>query len=336
VDGPVVLPTLSLTDLAEYSNQGMTIQAPADWLVDLDAGGDTLFQIEIPGTNLLLTIEVDGALEFPSLLGVALFRSQAELLVSEFSAGAQLVESTTLHSTQGLPIAKLAFSEETEGAASAGAFYVVAPNESAYLLLAGGTQEEWDYAAAGVELIAESITFDEELITVTSAGDEPLVYTDGNETLEVEVPAGWYVIDTGDSLFPVVLAEPEVRYIAAVGTEASFGGDLEPLAEFVPAEGDFDAAQRDELIAAVVDLMNSAGNEMTVDEEQSDVFPREGAVMVRLVGEAEIDQGLTMPVVIYTDLRSAGAAVVALFGDIDSILAEEVVIFSLVESVTEL
>jgi hypothetical protein len=338
-DDPVVLTPPDLTDLAEYTNQGVTIQVPADWVVDLasDDGGP-IFIITIPGTEVFMSLEADDGLDFPSVLGVALFRSQAELLMAEFAEEADISESSTVYTPQGLPMAKLAFAGEADGEEAAGVFYVLAPNESAYLLVGGGTPEEWEPMAEGVQLIAESITFDEDLISLEAVGDEPMVHTDADEMVEVEVPAGWFVMDTGDEVFPVILAEPEVRYVAAVGAAAAYGEnfDISVFEEFLPTEGELDPELYDELIDTVVEVLSNSGSEMTLDEEQSDVFPRDGAVTVRVVGDAELEASLSMPVVIYADLRTDNLAMVAVFGDIESALADEDTILTVVESATGL
>jgi hypothetical protein len=235
-------------------------------------------------------------------------------------------------------MAKLAFAGEAGGEEAAGVFYVLAPNESAYLLVGGGIPEEWEPMAAGVQLIAESITFDEDLISLEAVGDEPLVYVDDGEMVMVEAPAGWFVMSTGDEIFPVILAEPEVRYVAAVGADAAYGEefDISVFEEFLPTDGELDPELYDELIDTVVEVLSNSGSEMTLDEEQSDVFPRDGAVTVRVVGDAELEAGLSMPVVIYADLRADNIAMVAVFGDTESALAAEDELLALVVSATGL
>jgi hypothetical protein len=338
IEEPIELPPLNLTDLVEYSSQGITFQAPADWIVETDSGEDVPFTIEVPGTDLVLSMEADAELDFPSWLGVALFRSQAALLITELGDNAQLEESTTLYTPQSLPIAKLAFSGVDDEEAAAGALYVMAPNENAYLVIAGGPEEDWAYAQPGVDLIVKSITFDEDLFTVVMAGDEPLLFTDEDETVEVSVPAGWYAIGTGDPQFPVILGEPEVRYVTAIGTAASFGEgfDADMLEEFIPADGELSEEDSASLIDSIVEMIGNSGSPINLDEDLSQVATREGAVTVRLVGDAELGDGLGMPVVLYIDLRTDGVGVVVVFGDTESALAVEDVIQTLLESVTGL
>ena len=204
VGTPELLPELNLTDLAEYSSGGVTIQVPVDWIVESSEGEIASFTIEIPGTDLFISLEEDSAVDFPSLLALALFRSQAELLVADLAEAAQLDEVDTVYTAQGLPMAKLGFSGNVGDVDATVMMTIAAPKQHTYLLVAGGPPEEWAQVAEGINLVAESIVFDEELVTLVAAGDESLAYTDAEATVEFELPAGWYAMDSGDSQFPVV------------------------------------------------------------------------------------------------------------------------------------
>jgi hypothetical protein len=334
---PTGLPELNLTDLVEYSSQGVTFHAPADWIVETDISESTPFIIEVPGTNLFVSMESDTGLDFPSWLAMALFRSQTELLLAEFGADAQLIESTTLFNEQNLPIAKVAFTGEDAGDEIGGSLFVVAPNENAYTIIGGGTVAEWEYAAPGIDLIAESIVFDEDLISVTWVEDEPLLFTDEDETIEVEIPTGWYVLATGDSQFPIMVAERDVRYVIAVSNESAFGEEFdESILSFIPEDGELDPEQYDELFDAIMEMVDSSGSPIVVDEELSTFVGRDGALTVRLVGDAELDEGLTMPIAFYIDLRTTGVGAVVVFGDRASAFAVEEEIQAMLESVTGL
>lgn len=334
-DDLTTLPELNLTDLVEYTSQGVTFLAPADWDVETDFGDDSPFFIMVPGTEIFVSLEADAGLDFPSWLGLALFRSQAELLISEMGEGAQVDESATIFTDQNLPIAKLAFSGTDNGDSIGGVLYVVAPNEVAYLLVGGGPADQWAYAAPGIELIAESLVFDADLITVEQAGDAPLPFVDEEAGVEVTAPAGWYVMSTGDRQFPVMVSEPEVRYVAAIGTGASFGGnfDLDVLGALLPDTDELSEEESQALISAILEMVDDAGSPFIVDDAASTVTARDGAVTVKLVGEADLDQGLTMPIILYLDLRTSGIGVVAIFGDTESALVVEDEIQTMLESV---
>jgi hypothetical protein len=337
-DDTAELPPLNLTDLAQYTSQGVTFQVPADWDVNTDAGTDTPFEIDVPNTDVVLALTVDDTIDFPSWLQLALFRSQAERLITELGEDEHLGEATTLYTAQNLPMVKLTFTGVEDDKPVAGTLYSLAPNASAYLLVAGGAADEWAYAEPGVDLIAKSITFDEDMVTAVQATDEPLDFSDKDGTIQVTVPVGWYATATGDSQFPLILSEPEARYAVAVGTAASFGDDFDAdkLQEFVPAEGDLDPSKYSDLLDRIVEMLNNSSSPINLDEEQSEVSTREGAVTVRLVGDAEVGEDVALPVILYIELRSDSAVAVAIFGDTESALSVEEDIRALVESVTEL
>jgi len=332
------LPELNLTDLAEYTNQGVTIKAPADWTVDTDTDEGTPFKIDVPDTDLTISLTSDSSMDFPSWLGLALFRSRADVLVKQIGEDAQVEEASTQHTDQGLPMVKLAFSGTEDDKPMGGAIYILAPNESAYVLTSGGPSDQWQYAAPGLDLIAKSITFDTDLITSIQIGDQPEDYANDDNTVQVTVPAGWYAMSTGDEQFPVILAEPEVRYVVAVGTENSLGPDFDPnvLKQFVPESGELDPSKYSDLIHAIADSIGNSGGPIKLDEEASQVIPREGAVLVKLVGDAEIEQDTSIPVIIYVDLRTDSAAVAAVFGDTDSAKDSDTDMQALVASVQNL
>lgn len=330
------LSALDLTDLVEYSAQGLTFLVPADWIVEVDAGEDVPFTIEVPGTDIAVTIEADASLDFPSWLGVSLFRSQAPLLVGD-SSGSMVGDASTLYTSQSLPVAKLPLTVNEAGSTFVGAMYVMAPNENAYTMVGGGIPEEWAYAEPGIDLIVESLAFDESMITAVLAGDEPLVFVDDQETLSVTAPAGWYVMSSNDETFPVIVAEPEVRYVAAVGTSADFSRGLDQAEiQALLDQGDaLDVDQAQALIDTIVELMADSGSPMLLDSEGSDVFTREGALAIRLVGGADIGGGMVLPVIFYIDLRADDLAALAIFGDTESALADEATIFTLLESIVK-
>lgn len=328
------LPALDLTDLVEYSAQGVTFLAPADWIVDVDAGIDTPFTIEVPGTEVLLGMEADAALDFPSWLGVALFRSQAALLMGNAGDDTQIGEATTLYTTQNLPVAKLPFGGEQWGESFEGAMYIVAPNENAYMVVSGGTPEEWAYVSPGVDLLIESLTFDQELVNVVLVGDEPFDFVDEGEGLTVTVPAGWYVMSSGDAQFPVIIGEPEARYVAALGMSANFDSPLDTaeLADLIAAE-EISKEDAQDLIDDIVLMMEDSGSPILLDMEGSDVLSREGALGVRLVGGADIGDGVALPVIFYVDLRADDMAALAIFGNTEIALDEEEVIMNILKSI---
>jgi hypothetical protein len=329
------LPELNLTDLAEYSSQGVTIQAPADWIVDTEMSDDIPFIIEVPGTDLFMTMEADANLDFPSWLGLALFLSQAETLLGEMGSDALLDEIATFYTEQNLPVAKIAFTGTDFGGSMSGGLYLIAPNESAYIMVGGGTPAEWAYAAPGFDLIAQSVRFDDDLINVTFVEGEELAYVDESESVAVTVPPGWYVMSTGDEQFPIMVAEQEVRYVAAVGNEGVLGETFDAsLLEQIPALGEIDEEEADILYESILSSIEDAGSPILIDEELTQFTARENALMVRIGGAAELDDELTIPVVFYIDLRVDGVGAIAVFGDIERALADETALLAMAQSIT--
>lgn len=327
-------PPLNLKDLVEYSSQGVTFLAPADWIVELDIDEGQPFIVQVPGTDLFLGLEVDTGLDFPSWLALALFRSQTDMLLQEFGEGAMLVESATLYNKQNVPLIKMAFTGEQGSEAIGGTMYVTAPGRDAYLLVAGGTLESWEYAAPGVDLIAESLVFDEDLITTVWAEDGPLPFTTEDETMSLTVPEGWYALDTGDPQFPVMVAESEVRYVIALGSDDAFSSRLdESVWELIPEEGEqLEPELYEEIIGAILDMILDSGTPFNIDEDLSSVVERDGALTVRLIGDADLD-GMPMPIIFYIDLRTDGMTVATVFGETERAIAVEDEILEMVESI---
>lgn len=332
------LPALNLSDLAKYSNQGVTIKAPADWTVKTDTDDGTPFQIDVPGTDLIISLTSDSSLDFPSWLGLALFRSQPDFLVKEFSKGAQVDESSTFYTDQGLPVVKLSFSSTEDGTPVGGALYTLAPNTSAYVLTVAGSADNWQYAAPGFDLLAKSITFDPDLITSVKIGDKPEEFSDEDKTVQVTVPAGWYASSTGDKQFPIILAEPEVRYVVAIGTDKSLGGDFDPkiIKQFEDKDGNIDPAKYPDVLHALADSMGNSGSAMKLDEEASQIIPRDGATLIKLAGDADLGNDMSIPVIIYVDIRGDEAAAAAVFGDIDSAKEKDADLQTMIASIKKL
>jgi hypothetical protein len=332
------LPELNLTDLAEYTNQGVTIKAPADWTVDTDTEDGTPFQIQVPGTDLIISFTSDSNLGFPSWLGLALFRSQPDVLVKEFSQDAQVEDASTLYTDQGLPVVKLAFSGTEDNTPVSGALYTLAPSPTAYVLTAAGSADNWQYAAPGLDLIAKSVTFDPDLVTAVKTGDSPEDFSDDDKSVQVTVPAGWYASSTGDKQFPIIVAEPEVRYVVAIGTDNSLGGDFDPkiIKQFEGKDGKIDPSKYPDVLRALADSMNNSGGEMKLDEEASQVIPREGAILIKLAGDADLGNDMSIPVIIYVDMRDNEAAAAAVFGDIESAKEKDADLQTMVASIKKL
>jgi hypothetical protein len=162
-----------------------------------------------------------------------------------------------------------------------------------------------------------------------------LAYVDESESVAVTVPPGWYVMSTGDEQFPIMVAEQEVRYVAAVGNEGVLGETFDAsLLEQIPALGEIDEEEADILYESILSSIEDAGSPILIDEELTQFTARENALMVRIGGAAELDDELTIPVVFYIDLRVDGVGAIAVFGDIERALADETALLAMAQSIT--
>jgi hypothetical protein len=220
----------------------------------------------------------------------------------------------------------------------AGAIYMTAPNEGVYALIASGPPEQWEEVAGAIQMLAESIVFDEELISLTSNTDDPALYTEGEGWLELEIPAGWYILDSDNPVYQVVLSEAEVRFAMAVAAGEDFDEALTSavLEQIVPLSGELSPEEQGALIADIVNILVNAGGDVELDAEMASITSREGGVTVRVPGIADLKSGVIIPVAFYVDLRTTGSVVVAVFGDLDAASGIEAEIQALVESVTGL
>ena len=327
---------LDLTDRVAYSEQGFSFEAPADWIItfnDSAFGDDLIFELETPDTDLIAAFQ-GGGVDFPGVVGVVLMRSLADLLLEEYVDGAVLVSNEIIATQQGLPLAKITFAGEFEGEEAAGAFYVLAPGATAYMLLSVAPADQWETVAPGIDLIAESMTFDDDLLTLQQATDGTLDYSTTDGLITLTVPEGWYVAETNDITLPVVAANAEADFAVAFGIDPAFDEELGPeLDELLETPAGETTPELEALVDELVAVLGVPGEDLELDEEQSELFAREGAVIIRLVGNAALDTDVALPIALYFDLRTDGAVAAVVFGDIEAALADETTLLQLVESV---
>ncbi len=136
VDGtPPAVDSSAPAALVQHSNEGVILQAPGDWVVEPGDFG-TIFNLEIPDTEFIGFVQPMSAEEFPGLLGMVLFQTQADALVAAIDPSAELIAVTALSTGQELPIAKIALSISAEDGAGEGAIYMVSPGTDTYALYA--------------------------------------------------------------------------------------------------------------------------------------------------------------------------------------------------------
>lgn len=317
----------------QYNNEGISLQAPVDWDVSIGEFG-SLFNILIPDGDFIGTMESLNAEDFPGVLAVVLFRSLAEQFVQEFDPTAELVSVDALATGQQLPILKIIFDAEFEGEPGRGGVYVVSPGSDAYMLIGYSTTDEWAALEPGVDMMAESIFFDPELITLTAAEAGPLELSDEGETLQIVVPEGWQVTQTPDDTFPLVVVDPEFRLASAVGAVAGApeeeGIDLQALLDV--GDGEADPAVMEALVQTIIAGMELSADEFQIDDTLTQITPHDDAATIRLAGDAQFEEGLSAPIVLYMDIRPDGVVAVVIFGDIALALEQEDAVLGMVQT----
>lgn len=318
---PEETPASGSSGLAEYSSGGITLHAPADWEVS-EGGFGSLFDMSAPDSEFVATMQDAGG-DFPGMILIYFFANMPEMLVGEYLEGAELTSIEIRQTAQHVPMAGIHFDATIEGVEGSGAFYAISPGETAYMFFAFAPAEEWDAVAPGVAQVAESITFDEELLTLATAESGGLVFGDNAGILETTVPEGWHVTGTNDETLPLLIADPGYTLALMLGTESDLGPEVGELVDELLSQpdGEPDPAVVDEVFAGLVEKM-SEGGDFTVDETLNAHYAREGAITLRLGGEGDFS-GLITPVVLYIDLRSDGGVMQLIFGDPQDVLAQE-------------
>ncbi len=316
------VPEIDLSTQIEYSYGGITLRAPIDWDVLEDSFG-SLFEITMPGMAFYAAIqEIDD--EFPGLFLVTFLTNLPELFLTEFLEDGALTSMETGLTAQQIPLAAVHFDTTIEGLEGSGALYVISPGETVYLLTAFAPSDEWAALAPGVAMIAESIVFDEELLTLVTAEGGDLAYTHSRGLIETTIPEGWHVTSTNDEELSLFVADPDYTFGVVLGVDAEDGAELGSLADELLGDLDTELAQEtlDWVFDELTTVMSGEGD-FVVDETLNAYYPREGALTFRMAGEGDLGDGLAMPVVVYFDLRNDGSVMQFVIGDIEAALEME-------------
>ena len=324
----------ALVEMTQHSNEGVTIQAPSNWLVEPGEFG-TVFNIEIPNTEFIGLLQPLGEQDFPGLLAVVLFQSQADAFVMAIDPGAALVGVSSLVTGQQLPMAKIALTADFEGEAGGGAMYLVSAGADTYGLFGFAPPEVWSEIEAGVDLMAQSIFFDPSLITLTKAENGPLEYTDPESGLRLILPENWQLAPTGDIDLPVVIADPEFQFAGmlgmAPGSPKDEGLDLDALLQ--SPDGDPDPEAVAAIVQTLLELMDIPSDEFMRDEALTQAFVEDGSAVVRFGGLASFEGMLDIPVMFYLALSEDTATALILLGAEEQVLASEPAILEIMNSV---
>ncbi|MDI9546714.1 MAG: hypothetical protein QM346_03835 [Chloroflexota bacterium] len=323
-------------ETVQYSNAGVSLLAPSGWLVEPGEFG-TLFNIEDPERDFIGLVQPLGADEFPGMLAVILFKTQPEAFVTAIDPGASLVGVDFFMTGQQLPVTKIVFSNEGNveaGEIGAGAIYLVSPGAETYALFAFAAPDVWPDVEAGADLTAESLFFDPSLITVVTAEGGPMDYVDAESGLRLVLPEGWQIAPTDDADLPAIVADPDFELAGmlgiAPGTPQEEGLDVAGLLQSL--ESGEDSADAAELVQTIVDMIGFSSEEFVQDESLTDLLLIDDVAVLRVGGQANIDEMLGIPLMFYVAMDEERLSVLILFGAEDQVLLVEPEIFEIITS----
>lgn len=318
----------------EFENAGVTALVPTTWETATDE--ETVLAALAPGSDFAVVL-VDIGNDIPSFIGLTLFRVAGENMLREWIPDAETYAvEADFTEAQGVPMVRIDFDAEIEGEPATGSFFVISGGSQAYVLLVAGTIEEFDRYAEEAEDILASLTFDPALISYVQAEDGPLAYANAAETLSVFVPDGWYAADTADDKLPVILMDDGLNFVLMLTTDAALGTpfDADMVDLFDTEDGLLDdPALLDELAGELTSLFGATDEDISFDPTLTETFPREGGLLIRMIGDGDFGDGAVAPVAFYFDLRADGGALGMAVGDIDPALADEQALLDVVTSI---
>ncbi len=321
-----------------YESGPVTLYAPPEWdVMDLGSDDEPSLYISILDNPDVTMVLQDGGSDFPGLAGLVLFPTVADLLVGELGENGVVEMADVTTNSQGLPTARVIFQGEMDGEDGGGAFYVTAAGDTAYLFLAFAPLAVWQEIRADVEAMADAVEIDESAVTLVTADSDDFYYVDDDGTVEVYVPNGWHASGSPLTDLPVIVTDPNYTFAMMMATQTQFMDSIDPEFEALlatPVE-DYTPEVIDELTTALLDEITSGGG-FNIDETQTQLFDYGDGITLRFVGEGEMDEEVTLPVVVYFDQSSEGIAVALVMGDVDALLADEVPALDVVQSLLSL
>ena len=334
LDGDALAVDYTSVEMIPYDHRGLHLLAPAGWEA-LPGAYDTVFELSIPDTEFVGFVQSLGDGEFPGVLAVVLFRSFPELLVAAIDPHAELLGVEMFMTDQQLPVVKVTLRAEIEGSMAKGAIYLVSPGSEAYALFGFAPPGMWTGVEPGVDRVAESVYFDPELITLTTAENGPLPYIDSSGVLALTAPQDWQLAETFDPDFPLVVVDPDFTITGllglAPGGPADEGVDLNAL--LLGAEGEPNAQVATEMVETIRQEMDVAPDEFVVDAALTRLFPAQTSAVLRFGGQGRFEENIESPVVIYVKIDAESMVALLFFGDAAEILEQEPAILDLVGSV---
>jgi len=323
-------------EFVEYTSPELTISFPQNWEVSEEDGG--IFSASEDVTGLTLQIENFGN-EVPGLFMLPVFEGQSGLFASSLGEGAEITGISRLTiGEDALPALRMTFANVSDPFAGVmdGVVYIIAAGRDGYGMYAGAESTAWQTLGPVVDEIAAGIAVNPEYVTLQRAGDEPLDVVSEDGVFSVTLPTGWFGSVTGDEDLGLVISDPDVAVVGAVGLSEVAEGDpmLQSLVEGIA--GDLDDETTAAIIESVLDNMNLANDgNVLIDDSQTAVFPAatEGVLgIIRVVGEAPLDEDALMPVTLYVSVYSNRAGAFVFMGDSAAVLDHEGEILQVIES----
>ncbi len=314
----------------------LIVQIPEEWELNTDVE-DGYFGFRIPGQFSYSFFDALGQDDFPGLLGLTIFNTRADLLVSQMDESMRLEGVGTFATAQGVPGVKIVFAGQISGIDMSGGFYLLATARSVYGLVILSSEAAWPDIEAQMDLVAQNLIFTDEADTaIVQAGEEPLPYTSVDNGLALTLPPGWLLQETTDERIPLSIADADFLITGVVASPSQAKVDPEALASLRDAlSAGSDLASEDLLDALDAVFTNSGtgfrSSDFSLDPDLLTVHPGESPT-VRFGGEGNFDS-FTMPVLFYLDVR-ADTMVLGLFlGEGAALEAADETLLAIVRSV---
>lgn len=317
----------------EYVTPQLSLMVPENWSVEEGEFG-TLLAIADEAAGMTGEMQDFGD-QFPGLLVFPIFEGQADAIVGAMGNNAEFVSAERISIEQGLPALRIEFrNAEDDDKTIDGVIYLFSSGSTAYGLFLGAGSAEWPQLVDAVDAMAASLQFNEAEIDLMVAGDEGLVVDDPEGDYSLAIPAGWLATPTEDDDLHLVLSDPAVQIVAAVATR----GDLEDDSQLQALTGAIAGALDEDDAAALADdivgMLDLGQEGINIDSEQTAFFPVEGDALgvIRMVGEAPIEGGPTLPMSLYLGIYTDKIAVLIVFGDGATVRAVEADLVGVIDS----
>jgi hypothetical protein len=321
-----------------YTSQGFTLYLPDNWNVDTS---DDIANITADdfATGLTMQFESFGE-DVPGLFMIPVFESIAPMFAAELGEGAETGELERLLINDTLPALRMTFTGVEDSFSDStmdGVIWVLATGDKGYGVYAGSSAETWPTLGPIVDEAVAGIEIDPENITLQQAGDEPLELFNVEGTYSVQIPPGWYATTTDDEDLGIVFSDPDVTFVGAGGLSPETEANDPMLQTLIEATaGALDEETSAQIIEAILEEMDMAGDgSVIIDDSQTTVFPSAANGMlgiVRVAGEAPIDDDIILPVVLYLSVFTDRAGAFIFMGNTESVFASEEAILQVIES----